>query len=341
MKITRSDLEAAAQAGVLSPEQTDPLWQFWEQHTKDRPSFRMTHVLFYFGGVLAIMAMSLFVTLAWESLGGGGLVLVSALYMALGVALTEWLQGKALPIPAGLTAALVVALTPLLVYGLQLSLNLWDDNRTYHDYHVWVDWRWLWMELATLVVGAVMLWRYKLPFLLMPVAVTLWYLSMDLALFLTNGEYYNFEVRRNVSLLMGLLMIALAFYCDLRAGRRYGFWLYLFGVMAFWGGLSFRDSGDELARFMYFLINLGLIGVGVMLRRRVFVVFGGLGSFAYLSYITWRVFQDSLLLPVGLSFLGLGTIWLGVLWQRHMEQFGQHLRAALPERLRQVIEEGD
>ena len=73
------------------------------------------------------------------------------------------------------------ALVPLAVYGLQNLLGWWPEGEAARDYHRHIDGRWLMMELATLAAGAVMLWRFRLPFLVMPVAVTLWYLSMDLA----------------------------------------------------------------------------------------------------------------------------------------------------------------
>ena len=244
--------------------------------------------------------------------------------------------------PAGLTAALAVALTPLAVYGLQKSLGFWPDAAIYKDYHDFISWRWILMELATLAVGAILLWRYRLPFLIMPVAVTLWYMSMDLVPFLFCFEF-TWELRRDFSLWFGLLMLMLAFGVDLRFGRRpdFAFWLYLFGMLAFWCGLSLRDSDSELAKFGYCLLNIMLLLLGTALRRRVFVVFGGCGLALYLGYLANEVFQDSLLFPVVLSFIGLGIIGLGILWQKYQEQLGQTLRQLLPQRLQQVIAAGD
>ena len=65
-----------------------------------------------------------------------------------------------------------------------MALGYWDDTKSYRDYHVFIDWRWIMMEFGTLAVGAVLLWRYRFPFMLMPIAVTLWYMSMDLVPFL-------------------------------------------------------------------------------------------------------------------------------------------------------------
>ena len=63
MKLVRTDLEAAAQAGLLSPTQLEALWAFLQLRKHNQPSFRFTHVLYYLGGMIAIGAMTLFMTL--------------------------------------------------------------------------------------------------------------------------------------------------------------------------------------------------------------------------------------------------------------------------------------
>ena len=342
MRINRTHLSDAAEQGLISTEQVDALWRFFNERGLQQPSFQMSHLLYYLGGLMAIGAMSIFITWGWEVLGGWGVLTVAMLYMVLALALTEYLLQKQLRIPAGLTAALAVALTPLAVYGLQKGLGYWPDEAVYQDYHDFISWRWILMELATLAVGAVLLWRYRLPFLVMPVAATLWYMSMDLVPFLFNLEL-TWELRRDFSLWFGLAMLVLAFLVDWRFGRQpdFGFWIYLFGMLAFWFGLSLRESDSELAKFAYCLINIVLLIVGTALRRRVFVVFGGIGVAIYLGYLANEVFEDSLIFPVVLSFIGLGVIWLGIVWQRYEQKLGQRLRLMLPERLQQVIAAGD
>ena len=341
MKLDRSTLQAAARKGILSEAQAEQLWDFLSKRYRDTPSFNFTHILYYLGGLIAIGAMTLFMTLGWERFGGWGIFFIALAYAGVGLWLTDYfLYRKQLRIPAGIMAAFVVALTPLAVYGLQVALGFWAEGRVYRDYHVWIDWRWLLMELATLATGAVMLWRYRLPFLVMPVAVTLWYMSMDLALFLFGGEYLDWEMRKFVSLWFGLLMILLAFWVDIhsRHGQDYAFWLYLFGVIAFWGGLSLMRSDSELSKFLYFCINLLMIVTGAVLSRRVFAVFGGLGCAGYLGYLAYDVVKDSLLFPFVLTLIGLGVIYLGILWQRHEAWISTRLRDRLPTALRELIE---
>lgn len=342
MRIQRGDLDSAVNQGLLQASQAEALWQFWQARGRHRPALQLSHVLYYLGGMMAISAMTLFMTLAWELLGGLGLFVMALLYGVLAVALTEYLLARDLRIPAGLTAALGVAMVPLAVYGLQKALSLWPDDAIYRNYHEIISWRWIFMELATLAAAAVALWRYRLPFLILPVAVTLWYLSMDLVPFLFDMQM-NWELRRDFSLWFGLGMLLLAFGIEMRYGREpdYAFWLYLFGMLAFWFGLSLRGSDSELAKLAYCLINMGLLFIGTMLRRRVFVIFGAIGVFSYLGYLSYRVFADSLLFPIFLSFSGLLIIGLGILWQRHEQRIGAALRLYLPVRLRRVIESGE
>jgi hypothetical protein len=341
MQINRSHLDDAARQGLITPDQAGALWAFLSARAADTPSFRFTHILYYLGGLIAIGAMSLFMTLGWEQFGGWGLLFIAMAYAVAGLWLTEHLLNRQrLAIPAGITAAFVVALTPLAIYGLQEAMGWWAEGRVYRQYHTHIDWRWVFMELGTLAVGAILLWRYRLPFLVLPVAVTLWYMSMDLTPLLFGTEDSSWQLRKIVSLWFGLSMILLAFWVDIRSrsGKDFAFWLYLFGVLAFWGGLSMLDSDSELNKFLYLCINLTMIGVGAMLSRRVFAVFGGLGTAWYLGYLAHKVFADSLLFPFTLTAIGLGVVYLGILWQRHEQTIAERLRPLIPGPLRELME---
>jgi hypothetical protein len=343
--VRRSDLEGAVREGILSATQADRLAAFLAAAPAgpadaERPRFSFVHVLYYLGGMIAIGAMSLFMTLGWNALGGWGGFFTAVCYCVLALALTHWfIERKHLAIPAGIMATLAVVMVPLAVFGAQMALGYWDDSKPYRDYHVFIDWRWIVMEFATLAIGALLLWRYRFPFMLMPIAVTLWYMSMDLVPFLF-GDLRDWEIRKFISLWFGLAMVLLAFWVDLRSrhSRDYAFWLYLFGVLTFWGGLSLMDSGSEWGKLAYCGINVAMILLGAVLGRRVFAVFGGLGLAGYLGHLSWRVFKDSLVFPFALSALGLAIIWLGVLWQRREAEVSVRLRALLPAALRELIE---
>ena len=93
------------------------------------------------------------------------------------------------------------------------------------------------------------------------------------------------------------------------------------------------DSDSELSRAAYCLINVGLIGLGLFLQRRAYVLFGGLGVAIYLHHLAERVFRDSLLYPLALSVIGLAIIGAGLLLHRHGPAIERALQARLPKAL--------
>lgn len=331
MKIHRDQFDKAVTQQIIDAQQAEKLWQFLAVQP-GTASFGFTNVLYYLGGMIAIGAMSMFMNLGWEVFGGMGIFVISLLYAAAGVALTESFRKRGYSVPAGICATFVVALTPLAVYGVLQSIGpgYTPTGQAYRDFHRYIEWQWLYMEIATLAVAAVMLWRYRYPFLLMPVAFVLWYMSMDIAQIMYDTAGYT--VRSHVSIWFGLLMVLMAFFVDFRSrySADYAFWLYLFGVMIFWGGLSFQYSDSEWAKFSYAMINVLMIFIGAVLMRRVFVVFGGIGLTSYLIYLSYHVFRDSALFPIMLSLIGFGIIYVGVLWQKNEFRIGLAVRKILP-----------
>jgi Ca2+/Na+ antiporter len=344
----RAELEPAVRAGILGRDQADRLAAFLalqrESGGPETPRFSFVHVLYYLGGMIAIGAMSLFMTLAWNKLSGWGGFATAVCYFVFFLGLTHWfLERKGLWIPAGIMATLAVVTVPLAIFSAQVALGHWDSSRPFRDYHLYIDGRWLMMEFGTLAIGAILLWRYRFPFLLMPIAVTLWYMSMDFAPFLTEDVSdwrLREEMRRWVSVWFGILTVLLAFWIDVRsrASRDYPFWLYIFGVIAFWGGLTMMNSGSELSKFLYCMINVTMVLLGAVLGRRVFAVFGGIGIALYLGHLASKVFRDSLLFPLALTLIGLAVIWAGVLWQRNEPRWTGRLRGFVPAPLRELIE---
>jgi hypothetical protein len=340
MKITEKQLNQAVSEEILSRAQADKLEEFIQLQSGAGPRFDLTHVLYYLGGMLAIGAMSLFMNLGWESFGGWGIVALSTVYGIAGLLLTGTFRQKELAVPAGISATFVTALTPLAIYGLQQAIGFWPDDSVYRDYHRYIRWHWLYMELGTLAVGTVMAWKYRYPFLIMPIAATLWYMSMDLAPLLNDGKY-SFEFKAMVSLWFGLTTILLAFWVDIRSRNSgdYAFWLYLFGVIAFWGGLTSQHSDSELSKLFYCLINLGMMGVGVVLVRKVFVIFGAIGCAIYIGHLARTLFRDSWFFPISLTFIGLAFVLIGVWWQKNEQAVTGKVHGLLPASLVELLEQ--
>lgn len=339
LKLDAHDLARAVTAGVLNPGQDQALLAFLRQQPEQHASFQLAHVAYYFGAVLIMGAMGWLLTEAWMSVGDIALLLIALAYIGLFTAcgLSLWRRGQ--QIPGGLLGAVAVSLTPLAVFAIERLTGVWpmgDGQVDYHDYYVYVQGGWLAMEAATVLAGLLMLRLLPFPFIVMPMAVALWFMSMDLSELL-HGDSFSWEQRRDVSLWFGLGLLLVCFVVDGRTRRDYAFWGYLAGLLAFWGGLSLSDSGSEWGKALYCLINLALMAIAVLLRRPLFMVFGALGVAGYLGYLSYEVFADSLLFPIVLTLIGLGVIGLGLLYQKRRDALSDGLRTRLPEALLEFL----
>jgi hypothetical protein len=332
-----NDIKAAVTAKLITQDQADKLTAFWQQNHEEVPTFRLTHLLYYFGGLLAIAAISLFVTQAWDLMVGMPLFLMSSLLFIFGLLLMRYFLNLQLRIPAGIMATFSLVAVPLAVYNLQVWLGYFPDPKFhYANYNDYINWAWVPMELATLLAGSIMFYFYRFPFLMFPIAVTLWYMSMDLYVLLYLNNQYVPGQRAAFSMYFGLIMLLFAFFVDIRQTDEkhdYAFWLYLFGVITFWGGLSSQSSDSELSKFMYCMINIVMILIGVFLNRRVFSVFGVLGVLGYIGYLAFTVFKDSLAFPLVLVFLGVLIILLATRWAKIENKLYAYFRPYIPPAL--------
>jgi len=360
MKINQSEFKRASLDVGLSESTATALWAKLEEKIADTPRFNLVHVLYYFGALLAILAMSFFINQAWDTFGSLGLLIVSTSYMVgffvIALSLKPSPEKR---IPIGLFATLGVATVPLVIFALQKWGGFFEDGRTlsYHDFHVWIRSQWFYMEIITIIVGLFAVRYFKFPFIVMPIAFTLWYLSMDIAPIIAdslgyglnkiNPDQFNssewnesitslFHLRKLTSLFFGLAMIALAYRIDFRTRQDYAFWLYLFGTVTFWGGLTLLDSGSELGKFFYFLVNLLLIGLSVFLNRRIFVVCGAIGTFSYLSHLAFKVFEDSILFMPMLLLMGVSIIWFASIVHKNGKKWEAAFIKVMPSWMQKI-----
>ena len=315
MRIEQTDLDRAAAEGLVSPAQAQALWAALAARYPTRQGFTLPNVAYYLGALIVIGAMGWFMTEAWERFGGGGIFLIAVAY-ATGFVLAGralWNAGRR--IPGGLLVTMAVCMTPLAIYGIERWTGVWPqaDPGPYTDFHPLVNGSWLLMEAATIAAGLLALRFVRFPFLTAPIAYALWFMSMDLTPLLVGRTEFSWDERLWVSLWFGLAMLVFAWLLDRLKAADYAFWGYLFGLLAFWGGLSSMESGGELGRLAYGLVNVGLVGLSVVLDRRAFSVFGGVGIFGYLAHLAGVVFKDSLLFPFALAAIGLAIIGLA-LW---------------------------
>ena len=318
--MVKDKLDKAVKLGIINPEQAVKLLALFNEEAappaQTEDNSPLSKALYYFGAMIVISAMGWFMNSTWEIFGGSGLFGIATGYAAVFIGAAFYFRQKSRTL-SGLLIVMAVCMTPLGAYGFQEWLHIWPQGYpdTYKNFHVFIKGGWFAMEAATIIAGLISLKFAKIPFAMAPIAFTLWYLSMDITPIL-YGSDYDGAARKIVSLFFGLGMLLIAFIMDQRTKTDWAKWLYIFGALAFWGGLSAMQSNSELSKFAYCLINLLMMLVGVLLKRNVFLIFGSLGTFGYIGHLAWDIFKDSLLFPFALSAFGLIVICAGWLYHK-------------------------
>jgi hypothetical protein len=338
MIISKEQLFQAASKLGLSEDNKKALWMALEEETsKDSP---MSKLLYYFGALIVISAMTWFMTLGWAVFGGGGIFLISLLYalLFLWIGAKLW-KKEELKIPAGLLITMAVCMAPLAIYGLESHFGWFPDENAdnYRSFYFIIKSSWIWMEIGTIIAGLVALWFFPFPFLTAPIFFAAWFFSLDITSIVV-GKEASFEQKSWVTLAFGVLILLVAYIIDLKKMPQYAFWGYLFGTIAFWGSLTAICFGKgEIALFIYFLINISMMVKSVLLRRKVLLIFGAIGAFSYLSHLAYDLFENSILFPFALSAIGLIVIYLGVLYQKNREVIETKIRNFLPRGLKKLL----
>eukprot|EP01041_Mallomonas_annulata_P026520 gene26520-47858_t len=153
-----ADIEAAVERGAIVPSEAHALWSSWASPGSSQrvsadelappaaqpvpsgvamspmprmasgPVFSFTNTLYYFGGMLAIGAMTLFMTLGWELFGAWGVFALSMGYLVGALMVARNLMKQRLRTPAGVLATLAVFLVPLAVWSAQSLAGLWPPG---------------------------------------------------------------------------------------------------------------------------------------------------------------------------------------------------------------------
>ena len=337
------ELRSAVNAGIITAAQAEQLKLFWQDSQLkstdpvEAKGAGFSKFLYYLGTLIVIGAMGWLMNTAWESFRGIGLFLIAAGYATTFIFVAKYWRERS-PVLGGLFVVMAVCMTPLAVFGLQSEMGVWpfDEPGRYRGFYHYIRGGWFPMEIATLTAGIISLRFSKIPFAMAPIAFTLWFMSMDIAPVLA-ATVKTVDLRQKVSIGFGLCMIAAALWLDRRIRIDYAKWLYIFGALTFWGGLTTLRSDSELSKFIYCLINVGFMFFGVLIERRVFVVLGGIGFFGYLGHLSWSVFANSFVFPFVLTALGLLVVYAGWLYHRKYDSIQRLVHQWTPPAIRGLL----
>lgn len=280
-------------------------------------------IAYYFGAFMVLFAYTVYVGLQWEELGPTGQLVVSAGSLLALCVIGATLRRSGFVLPGSLLIFAGVGITPLVAYSAERVLGIWPIGSlppSYQAYYLVIGPAFVYMELAAIAAAAAAAWLIRFPLLTLLVAFWTWFLSMDLTRLITQSTTWSWnEPEKVVGLAVALVLLGVGIALQMRARRDYSFWLYLFGHLLLIGNLSSLAFEYEGWLGLAYLATYVLIVVAsVWLQRRVFLVFGALGVYSYVSYLAFRIFEGTLGFVIACATIGLLLVFGAIAYQRFL-----------------------
>lgn len=325
--ISKDELLDAAKRVKISSADAKSLWEALRKDHSIRAGFRVIHIFYFLGTLIACFALAWFMGSRSDLYGMRNLLIISLVY-AIGFYATGlyfW-KIKKKQLIGGLGIFIGISMVPLITYAIQSLTGWWPGQSPgiYSDFSQWMSNGWLAMELATILVLLITLHYIKFPILTILLYIALWFMAMDAApLFSTLGpgdSHYHAQVwhiRTTICIILGLVLAINAFTLDRKHKEAFAFWGYLFGVTILWTGVTFIDNVNWFESAFYCIFNILLIIASPFLHRKVFLVYGIAGMMIYLYEIAYHRFANSVAFPFILSGIGLGIVVLSAVIQKN------------------------
>jgi hypothetical protein len=331
LNFTLADLEQWTEKGLISPEQltrirahieaVGPSEEQAQAGPEQRKGLNFVSLAYYFGGFMILLAYTIFMGLQWESLGAAGQIAVSLITISILWIIGYFLRKNSFQTAGGLLIFAGTGIVPLFVYTLQHALGIWPDNSySYRDFYRVVAQTWILLEVVSLGVAVLVIWKVRFTLISLLIAYWLWFLSMDITRLISQSDYWTWSDREQiVSTLIAVGMLTLGIVLQHRARQDYSFWLYFFGHLIILTHLSALTLAKEgVLGLVYFMTYILFVIASVWLQRRVFLVFGAIGSYSYMSYLAFRVFEGALGFVFALGSIGLLIVLTAVAYQKYV-----------------------
>lgn len=348
MNFNELDLLQAQKEGIISVEIFNKLIEYLKSSsekksvsnnsdaniTNNNSKFNIENFLYYFGAFIIVSTMVWYLGSIWDTFGHSGLFVISILYFIIFVIIGNFLWNKKKKTPGGLLYVCAVSVIPLLVWAFECLIGIMPkDLNEYNDFHILIRSGWILMELATIFTGFVFLKHRKFPLLTLPICYAMWYLSMDIVpLCLGQAIEPTWGMRNFATCIFALLMLGYALKLDNDKQNKedYSHWLYIFGATMLWGAiisiLAQFECDNEFAYFLTAIFNFIYMFISILLKRKVFMVWGAIGFWTYLGHLAFQIFKDTPMFPIVLVIFGLLVIFFGIYYSKNCKLLEDKLR---------------
>jgi hypothetical protein len=336
-RFSDADLQRWVERGLITSDQRAAIMRDMEARPPAEAGLTLTTLLYYSGGLLVLVAYTIFLGFQWQELDVGGRVAIAGASFVFFAAASEGLlRTERFRLPGELLQLVAVGVVPLLVSAVLDAAGIWPQDPGYsrfgdalrEQYERDLAWTRMGLGGATMIAAAIGFARSRSPFVLVVAIGAATSVFVDATIQIrADLREYEWETAQALTVAaMGAVTLIAGFASQGRTRRDYTTWLYLGGLAGLAIGLAtktFPEGASTGWGVLWVLIAVGVLGLSIPLQQRLFAAAGMLGVFAYLAKLVFEVFADA---TAALAFviLGLVVVAMGMLYQRYQERlFGR------------------
>jgi len=311
------DLRRWQQRGLLSDEQLRSIIAEEgleaEPKAKERKlGLNPVTVAYYFGGLLAFFSFTFFVGMNWNDLTDWARLGVALGAMLMIGALGIWLRFmRGYPTAGGLLLFVATAVLPLFIYTVAKLLGTWPDGASFYQLRFVI----LYLCLGSLAgsLAVLILTRFSLISLIVAAFVHL--TALDIAQIIVGERDSALEL--TAATCGGLILLGIAL--TLWGRKPYSFWFKLYGLVGLQVAFTtlFMESDSILFGLLFLLVYLIMVGFSLRFREVIYLIFGAIGFYIYITRLVFDTFEGTTYFPLLLGGIGISIVVLAVLYQRY------------------------
>lgn len=297
--VTDADLEAVPEASLPTPPGEAG------KKTKLNP----VNVAYYFGGFLALLSFTIFITSRWGELTEVERLLTALSVMVFTGALGGWFRFiKSYHTAGGIILMITAAVVPMFVYTVADMAGLWPVRASFEE----LSYAFLYISLISLPVVVLILVLTRFSLISLVVAGLIHFAAMGI------GGIASADLAVVTSATCGVFIL-FSLGLSLRGKKQHTFWLKLYGLVGLFIGFAvlFTNSESALFGILFLAVYLIMIALSLRFQEVIYLVFGVIGVYTYIIRLIFDYLEGTAYFPLVLGIIGISIVVLAVLYQRY------------------------
>lgn len=344
-------LQLAVEKGIINEFQRNQILQLSDDDDKQevKPTSTIVKVLYYIGGFIMLIAMTYLMGYTVTNSSYLQILVLGVVYCLIFWGVGEIQRRKNEKVPAEILYFLLIPTITFVILDIEKMLGIFPHFSDFAylddpvgDCHLGL----IILSIFTIITSSIVqnFRNFASPVIYtMSSAYTLYLICYErifvpIANFITNNGDFGGKDICIFSIIFFVALLLIAFIKDKKTQADYPMWLYFFGATGFINSvfalfILLTDNYNLIQNLMLiFYLLYGIIGI--LIRRKVFLIICILGIIEFFMYYEFLYFNESPILLTSLIILtGLGVLYVGTLYNQNSDKISRYVESIFPEKI--------